>query len=82
VYTDPAGIVTGVAAHNDTRYFLENGLRVGSDASLIRERMGGDPLIPIELEGTEHRLYSAIGISFHIYGPSVTSISVSTPGIR
>jgi hypothetical protein len=82
VYTNPSGVVTGVQAYKDPRYFLGNGLRVGSDASLIRERMGGDPLVAIGLDGIEHLQYSALGISFHISGPTITSISVSMPGTK
>ena len=75
VYTNPAGTVTHVTAYKDARYHLDNGLRVGSAESLIRDRMRSDPVIAMGLDGPAIIQYSALGITFTDY-----SIAVYTPG--
>jgi hypothetical protein len=82
VDTDSGGTVTHVLAYKDDRYFLENGLRIGSEESLVRARMQGEPLTSVGLDGSSHLQYTALGVSFHFRGRNVMAISVSAPDGR
>jgi hypothetical protein len=90
VYVDPVGMVTRVTAYNDPRYFLENGLHVGSDASMIQARMGGAGRMGgIGLMICDHLVrnsssiqYPALGITFHDSGTGAASISVYAPDTK
>jgi hypothetical protein len=78
VITNSAGETTQIQAFQDSRYQLENGLRCGAFESLVRSRMGGNPVVVPRDDGPLLR-YPTQGISFKIRNGSIAFIGVFKP---